>query len=105
MNNLNPYSELLESSNFFIITQDSVSMISDVLNTGKTLYIVEVKNLKSKLKDFSNFLIKEKYARIFNGKFEKTSYKSLNEAKRVANLIIQNFTNDYEPKSIDLDIS
>ena len=105
MSNLNPYSELLESSNFFIITQDSVSMISDVLNTGKTLYLVEVKNLKSKLKDFSNFLIKEKYARIFNGKFEKASYKSLNEAKRVANLIIQNFTNDYEPKSIDLDIS
>ena len=101
---LNPYSELLESSNFFIITQDSVSMISDVLNTGKSLYIVELKNIKSKLKDFSDFLIKEKYARIFNGRFEKSSYKSLNEAKRVADLILQNFTNGYEPKSIDLDI-
>ena len=104
MGELNPYSELLESSNFFIITQDSVSMISDVLNTGKSLYIVELKNIKSKLKDFSDFLIKEKYARIFNGRFEKSSYKSLNEAKRVANLILQNFTNGYEPKSIDPDI-
>ena len=79
-------------------------MISDVLNTGKSLYIVELKNIKSKLKDFSDFLIKEKYARIFNGRFEKSSYKSLNEAKRVANLILQNFTNGYEPKSIDPDI-
>ena len=50
-----------------------------------------------------NFLIKEKYARIFNGKFEKPSYKPLNEVKRVANIVIQNFTNDYVPKSIDLD--
>lgn len=101
--NLNPYSELLESSNFFIVTQDSVGMISDVLNTGKSNYIVELKNIKSKLKDFSEFLIKEKYTRIFNGKFEKPSYEPLNEVNRVTNLILRNFTNDYESKSIDLD--
>ena len=40
-------------------------MISDVLNTGKSIYIIELKNIKRKLKDFSDFLIKEKYARIF----------------------------------------
>ena len=100
---LNPYSEILESSNFFIVTQDSVGMISDVLTTGKSIYIVELKNIKVKLKDFSDFLIKEKYARIFNGKFEKPSYKSLNEVKKVANFIAQNLTNDYVPKSIDPD--
>ena len=101
--NLNPYSELLESSNFFIVTQDSVGMISDVLNTGKSIYIVELQNIKTKLKDFTEFLIKKKYAKIFNGKFEKSSYKSLNEVKRVATHILGNFTNDYESKSIDLD--
>jgi mitochondrial fission protein ELM1 len=101
--NLNPYSELLESSNFFIVTQDSVGMISDVLNTGKSIYIVELQNIKTKLKDFTEFLIKKKYAKIFNGKFEKSSYKSLNEVKRVANHILKNFTNDCESKSIDLD--
>jgi len=101
--NLNSYPELLESSNFFIVTQDSVGMISDVLNTGKSTYIVELKNIKRKLKDFSEFLIKEKYIRIFNGKFEKPSYKPLNEVNRVANLILRNLTNDYESKSIDLD--
>ncbi len=100
---LNPYSELLESSNFFIVTQDSVGMISDVLYTGKSVYIVELKNIKRKLKEFSEFLIKKKYVRIFQGKFEKPSYRSLNEVNRVANLIIKNFTNDYEPKSTDQD--
>ena len=100
---LNPYSELLKSSNFFIVTQDSVGMISDVLNTGKSIYIVELKNIKRKLRDFSDFLIKEKYARIFDGNFQKPSYKPLNEVKRVADLVIQNFTNDYESKSTDLD--
>ena len=100
---LNPYSELLKSSNFFIVTQDSVGMISDVLNTGKSIYIIELKNIKRKLKDFSDFLIKEKYVRIFHGNFEKPSYKSLNEVKRVADIVVHNFTNDYVPKSIDLD--
>ena len=100
---LNPYSELLKSSNFFIVTQDSVGMISDVLNTGKSIYIIELKNIKRKLKDFSDFLIKEKYVRIFDGNFEKPSYKPLNEVKRVADIVVQNFTNDYVPKSIDLD--
>ena len=78
-------------------------MISDVLNTGKSIYIIELKNIKRKLKDFSDFLIKEKYVRIFHGNFEKPSYKSLNEVKRVADIVVQNFTNDYVPKSIDLD--
>ena len=100
---LNPYSDLLKSSNYFIVTQDSVGMISDVLNTGKSIYIVELKNIKRKLKDFSDFLIKEKYVRIFDGNLQKPCYKPLNEVKRVADLITQNFTNDYEPKSIDLD--
>ena len=101
--NLNPYAELLKSSNFFIVTQDSVGMISDVLNTGKPIYIVELKNVKRKLRDFSDFLIKEKYARVFDGSFQKPFYKPLNEVKRVADLVVQNFTNDYVPKSIDLD--
>ena len=48
---LNPYSELLESSTYFIITQDSVGMISDALNTGKSIYIIKLKNIK-KIKRF-----------------------------------------------------
>ena len=39
----------------------------------------------------------------FYGNFEKPSYKPLNEVKRVADIVVQNFTNDYVPKSIDLD--
>ena len=50
-----------------------------------------------------DFLIKEKYTRIFDGNFQKSSYKPLNEVKRVADLVLQNLTNDYVPKSIDLD--
>ena len=63
----------------------------------------DIKNIKRKLRDFSDFLIKEKYARVFDGSFQKPSYKPLNEVKRVADLVVQNFTNDYVPKSIDLD--
>ena len=75
-------------------------MISDVLNTGKSIYIVELKNIKRKLRDFSDFLIKEKYARFLMVTFKKPSYKPLNEVKRVADIVLQNFTNDYVPKPL-----
>ena len=86
-----------------MITEDSVGMISDALSTGKSVYVIKIKSLKRKLKSFSEFLINKKYVRVFDGKLEKFSYKPLNETKRVANLILQNITNDYEPKSTDLD--
>lgn len=101
--NLNPYEDLLETSDYFVITEDSVGMISDALSTGKSVYVIKIKSLKRKLKSFSEFLINKKYVRVFDGKLEKFSYKPLNETKRVANLILQNITNDYEPKSTDLD--
>ena len=101
--NLNPYEDLLETSDYFVITEDSVGMISDALSTGKSVYVIKIRSLKRKLKSFSEFLINKKYVRVFDGKLEKFSYKPLNETKRVANLILQNITNDYEPKSTDLD--
>ena len=79
-------------------------MISDVLKTGKSLYLIELKNIKQKLRYFTEYLKKKKLTKVFDGKFKKYSYPPLNESERIAALIIKNLTIDYETKSIDQDI-
>ena len=101
---INPYKRLLSSSSYFVVTQDSVGMISDVLKTGKSLYLIELKNIKQKLRYFTEYLKKKKLTKVFDGKFKKYSYPPLNESERIAALIIKNLTIDYETKSIDQDI-
>ena len=49
----NPYWELINIANFILVTADSVSMTSDALSSGKPTYIIPIKNLKSKIKNFN----------------------------------------------------
>ena len=91
--NQNPYYEFLSKSNYFFVTEDSVGMISDVLATGKPMYLIEVLRVKSKIKMFSKTLIKQGFARKYNNCIKEWSYKPLNESQRVANLIINSYFN------------
>lgn len=89
----NPYWAIVGFSDFFIVTGDSVSMISEVCSTGKPVYIFDEKNISSfKHKKFHQDLINQGYAK----KIDKTTYilekispKKLQETKRVA-MMIQN---------------
>ena len=89
--NQNPYFEFLSKSNYFFVTEDSIGMISDILSTGKPMYLIEVLKVKSKIKLFSKNLMEQGFARKYNTNVKKWSYKPLNESKRVANLIINSF--------------
>ena len=91
--NQNPYYEFLSKSDCFFVTEDSVGMISDILATGKPMYLVEVLKVKSKIKKFSKALIKQGFARKYNNRIKEWSYKPLNESQRVANLIINSYFN------------
>ena len=90
-NNQNPYYEFLSKSNFFYVTEDSIGMISDILATGKPMYLIEVLRVKSKIKLFSKTLIKQGFARKYNNCVKEWRYKPLNESQRVANLIINSY--------------
>ncbi len=84
---INPYWFLIKKSDFFIVTEDSVSMISDCISTGKPVYILKVCILKKKIKDFVNYLVLKKIVRYFNGSIKSWNYTKLNESLRISKII------------------
>lgn len=89
----NPYLAIVGFSDFFIVSGDSVAMISEVCATGKPVYIFDEEKISAtKHKKFHQELIKQNYAKRIDKNthlLEKFSSKKLQETKRVA-LIVQN---------------
>jgi len=89
--NNNPYLAVLAEADYFIISGDSVSMISECCSTGKPVYIFDEKNISAlKHRKFHQELIKGNYAKKFSGEIfylEKFSSKRLQETKRIALII------------------
>jgi len=80
----NPYQYLIDKSDYFIVTEDSVGMISDAMSTGKPVFIIILKKVKPKLRNFSNYLISSGLVKKFDGTIKNYKYEPLNEAKRIA---------------------
>lgn len=91
----NPYLAILGYADFFIITGDSVSMISECCSTGKPVYIFDEKEISSeKHRRFHNSLFEKNYAQDLaktSTKLENSSPEKLQETKRVASLIKAKF--------------
>lgn len=86
----NPYLAVLGYADFFIITGDSVSMISESCSTGKPTYIFDQKNISSKKhRRFHQDLLKSGFARILTDeiKLENFITNRLEETKRVSSII------------------
>ncbi len=63
----NPYLAILGIADFIIITGDSVSMISESLNSGKNIYIFDEKRISTKKhRLFHQYLFKNKFANKFD---------------------------------------
>ena len=63
-NQNNPYLAILGIANFIIATGDSISMISEALNSGKTIYIFDEKKISTKKhRLFHQYLFKNNYAK------------------------------------------
>ena len=85
----NPYWYLMNKSSHFIVTEDSVSMISDAAFTGKPVYIAKIKNIKDKIRNFVQNLEKKGVVKFFNGEIRSWKYEKINESRRIANLLIK----------------
>ena len=90
--NENPYLAILGYADFFVITGDSVSMISECCSTGKPVYIFDEKEISSKKhRKFHQNLIAENYAKKLSRNIleleKNSSSKKLLETKKVAALI------------------
>jgi len=87
----NPYLASLAIADFFIITGDSVSMISECCSTGKPVYIFDEGEISSKKhRKFHQNLLKENYVKKLDLRIlalENFHPKKLQETKRVAQII------------------
>lgn len=87
----NPYLAILASSDFFIVTGDSVSMISECASTKKPLYIFDQKKISTtKHQNFHQNLFSENCAKKISANInllENFIPKKLEETKRVASII------------------
>jgi mitochondrial fission protein ELM1 len=91
----NPYLAILGYANFFIISGDSVSMISECCSTGKPVYIFDEKEISTlKHRKFHHSLFEKNYAKkLLKNTTELENFlpKKLEETKRVASLIRTKF--------------
>jgi mitochondrial fission protein ELM1 len=90
-NGENPYFGLLALADYIIVTQDSVSMTSEALSTGKPVYIAALEGGARRLDMFHRLLQEQGYTRPFTGLLEDWSYPPLNDTLRVAGEIRARF--------------
>lgn len=93
----NAYPAFLHISDYFITTGDSVSICSEVLATGKPLYVYRKDNLLyHKHRKFLDYLDKSvliSYLKDGTYRFKKKKYAPLQEAKKIGQVIEEKIKN------------
>ncbi len=70
----NPYFAMLGFADYIVVTEDSVSMASEAISTGKPVYIARLSGGSDKFMRFHAHLHEKGYARPFEGKLERWAY-------------------------------
>ena len=84
---------MLAHADAFIVTCDSVNMVTEACSTGKPVHVVQLPSLKRRVSErdkFSRFhhkLEESGRTRVFKGRIETWTYEPLREMERVASLI------------------
>lgn len=88
----NPYFAYMGISDYIVVTGDSMSMVSEACSTGKPVYVYMPESaLGKKHMRFCKKMIEEGYVKEFDeniSDLEQYEYEPLNEAKRVAEIVI-----------------
>lgn len=88
----NLYLSILAHADALMVTNDSISMISEACFTGKPVYILPLPEFKSSSRyiHFIESLIERKMVRYYREPpLDKWSYSPLNEADRIAPIVMQ----------------
>lgn len=90
----NPYNAYLYLSDIVVATADSISMISEALTLGKSVYLYrDVEQMEEKHIKFTQQLLDEGYVKNFDDSvksIENFSHKKLDELNRIKELILEN---------------
>ena len=89
----NPYLALLHLSSCIVCTGDSVSMISEALNSGKSVYVFRLKSKKkyNRIEKFNDKLLKLGYIKELNETLVFDQINLENETEIIAKKIIENY--------------
>ncbi len=91
----NPYFGMLAHADAFVVTCDSVNMITEACSTGKPVHVVRLPSPgrrtgeRDKFARFQRTLEKSGRIRFYKGQLETWDYEPLREMERIANLIQQ----------------
>ncbi len=80
----NPYFAYLGLADYLLVTNDSVSMTSEAISTGKPVYSIQLEGGGKRLDQFHQNLQDAGYTRIFNGALENFEYEAPNDVLKVA---------------------
>ena len=80
----NPYLGMLALARHIVVTEDSVSMISEAISTGKPVYLARMAGGSRRLARFHAALRKEGIVRPFDGRLAHWRYEPVNETPRIA---------------------
>ncbi len=80
----NPYFGFLAHADYIIVTEDSVSMTSEAIATGKPVYIAKLEGGAARLNLFHRLLQEQGYTRPFTGLLEPWSYEPPDDTAKIA---------------------
>lgn len=83
----NPYLGMLAWADHIIVTNDSVSMISDAGTTGKPVHLIKLDGHSKKFDRFDDHMKNLHITRIFDGTLDEWNYKPLRDAQKVAEAV------------------
>lgn len=87
----NPYLAFLDAADVILVTEDSTSMLSDALTTGKPTYRLKMAGGSAKFDRLYQTLENHGGLRVFNGDLETWAYDPLADAKIIADEIKKRF--------------
>ena len=85
----NPYHCFLAEAQGFIMTSDSVSMLSEAMYTGKPIYVIDLNGHSRRLNQFKQNAIEQGWIRSWQGDFQHYSYPAQDSVQSVADKIKQ----------------
>lgn len=83
----NPYYGMLALADSFLVTMDSVNMVSEACTTGKPVQIIELPGGSDKFRRFHQALRDDGMTRVFAGRLEQWDYAPLNDMQLVADRV------------------
>lgn len=87
----NPYFGLLALADAIVVTEDSVSMASEAVATGKPVYIARLAGESRRIRRFHRVLMEDGMTRPFDGSFASWTYQPPDDTARAAAEIRRRF--------------